>query len=92
MEEKNLSAIQHSVIMEDRKKLRISGVNDVDSFDENNITAYTALGDINVTGENLHIMKIDVEKGELFLEGNIYSFSYIDKPEKSENFFSKLFK
>ena len=92
MEQLNLPAVLHTVTMEERRKLRISGVSDVDSFDENSVTVFTSMGDINILGENLHIIKIDVEKGELFLEGTIYSIAYVDRPDKSENFLSKLFK
>ena len=38
------AGMPHNLILEDRKKLVVSGVEDVDSFDEQTVVAYTAVG------------------------------------------------
>lgn len=46
MEEKNIGLLPHNLVLEDRKHLTVSGVKDVDSFDEMNIVALTSLGEM----------------------------------------------
>ena len=93
MEDKKAIKMPHNAILEDRKLLTLSGVTDVDSFDEENVLVFTDMGELLIKGENLHINKIDVDNGDLIVEGNIYSLNYADQlPQKSGGFFSKLFK
>ena len=65
--------------MENREKLTISQVSDVDAFDENNLWANVKDGSIEISGENLNIEKLDLEEGLLVVAGRINSFSYVDK-------------
>jgi sporulation protein YabP len=81
------------VILEDRKLLTVSGVSDVDSFDEHTVTVFTDLGELVVRGSNLHINRLSVEVGELLLEGNVVSLTYQDEgPKNGGGFFSKVFR
>ena len=83
----------HNIILEDRKKLNISGVSDVDSFDEETIVAFTDLGELTIRGSELHINKLSVETGDLLIEGNIRAISYSDALNIAKGgFFSGLFK
>ncbi len=72
-EEKKAFKSQHNVIMESRKTLTVSGVMDIDSFDEESIVIFTELGELTVSGNNLHINKIDVDTGDLFKSRSEYS-------------------
>lgn len=67
----------HNVILEDRHRLSISGVQDIDSYDEQSVIAFTELGELTIKGFDLHINKIDVQTGELDLEGEILSLIHI---------------
>ena len=79
--------------MENRSKLEISAVNEVISFDENVILLDTAMGVIEVTGEDLHINQLDVKTGELTVMGEVYGIKYNDNASKNQgSFISKLFK
>ena len=82
----------HSVVLEERKDLRVSGVTDVDSFDEETVVAYTSLGELIITGADLHISRLDIETGDLSVEGNITSLSYISDQSKHKGLFSRLLK
>lgn len=90
-EEKRTVKMPHNVILEDRKKLSVTGVEDIDSFDEGSITVYTALGELTVTGIDLHINRLSVETGELLIEGDISAFKYTEGRIQKEGFFSRLF-
>ena len=91
-EKKPQVKIPHNVILEDRHTLSVSGVSDVDSFDEVTVTVYTDMGELTVKGEGLHINRLNIETGELTLEGSIQSLTYAEVPSRSGGFFGRLFK
>lgn len=83
----------HNLILENRKKLSISGVTDVDSFDEKTVILYTQMGELTIQGKNLHVNGLDVETGEMSVEGDIWALTYGDKDRRgSLGFFGKLFR
>lgn len=91
-EEVKTGAKFHNIILENRGRLNVSGVEDVDSFDEGAVIIFTNMGVLTVRGEDLHINKFSVESGELFVEGNIYALTYSDdsmKKSGSGGFFSQ---
>jgi sporulation protein YabP len=93
VDEKKVVKLPHNLILEDRRALSVSGVADIDSFDEQSVILFTDLGELTVKGFNLHINKLNVDTGELTLEGEIYSLSYADEqPQKGGGFLSKIFK
>ena len=77
-DEKRAIKLPHNVIMEDRKKLTVSGVSDVDSFDDSTVVIYTDMGELTVKGDNLHISGLSIETGDMSLTGNIYGLMYTD--------------
>lgn len=82
-----------NVILENRKKASISGVSDVDSFDERTIVLFTNLGQLTVKGHNLHINRLNVETGEVVIDGDIDSFVYSEKTsKKASGFVERLLK
>jgi sporulation protein YabP len=92
VEEKKVAKMPHSLILENRKVLTATGVSNVDSFDEQTIVAYTDLGELVIKGSNLHINKLNIETGELTLNGDVTSMSYSDNQSSNAGFFSKMFK
>ena len=66
----------HHVVIEERKSLTVSGVEDVERFDETMIVMSTVAGTLVVTGEELHIGKLSLEGGELHVDGRIDSLNY----------------
>ena len=67
---------QHRLEMDGRERLTISGVEDVERFDETIIVMSTVAGTLVVTGEELHIGKLSLEGGELHVDGHIDSLNY----------------
>ena len=90
--EDNKIKLPHNIFLEDRKKLNINGVSDVDSFDEQTIVAITDLGELTIRGEKLHITRLSLEIGELQIEGNIAALSYADIAPKTNSFWGKVFR
>ena len=91
-DEKKMMKVPHTLILENRKSLTATGVSDVDSFDEQTVVAYTEMGELTVKGRNLHISRLNVDTGELTLDGEILSMYYTDSQPAGKGFFSKLFK
>lgn len=81
----------HNVIMEDRKKLMLTGVKQVISFDEETIMLDTALGRLAVKGNGLHILSFEAESGDLSGEGRVNALIYTSQ-ESDGGFFSRLFR
>ena len=73
----------HNIILENRKNLSISGITDVDSFDEREIILYTQLGELTIQGRELHIDAMSVETGDMTITGDIWALIYGDKDKKS---------
>ncbi len=82
--------LNHHLILEDREKLTVSGVEEVESFDENTIVMDTAQGVLVVRGEELHIEKLSLDGGDLKVEGMIESLIYEESRRGKGGFLSRL--
>jgi len=87
--------VRHEIGMMNRKSLAVSGVRNVDSFDAEEFLLETEMGYLLIKGENLHLRTLNVEQGNVAIEGKINEMGYLDdyRPgEKVKGFFGKLFK
>lgn len=86
--------IVQNLVLENRGKLSVSGVNDVLSFDDQVVMVDTELGLLTVKGENIRINKLSLDTAEVIIEGEISSLAYSQtKKEKSAGtILSKIFK
>lgn len=80
----------HNVIMENRRSLSISGVRDVDSFDDQSVVLLTEMGELTVHGSGLHISHLDQETGELAMIGDISELIYAELKQERKGFFARL--
>lgn len=93
MEDKN--AKKHIINMIDRQKLSLTGVSDVFSFDEEIIELETSRGYLDIKGDGLHIVKMNLDDGELIVEGLVSDIIYHENQgtaKKKNTIMSKLFK
>lgn len=92
MEKQNMPAMPQNIILEGRRKLSVSGVEDIDSFDEHSAIIFTSMGLIEVKGSDIHMNKLNLESGEIVLEGTFDSVIYPDgSGEKTKKgFLSKI--
>ena len=81
----------HTVILEGREKLSISGVVDVQSFDEDQVLLETVRGMLVVRGQGLHVERLQLEAGELIVEGEVGCLEYDDSVQPRGGFVSRLF-
>ena len=85
----------HNVSIIDRNVVNITGVNKIESFDNEEFLLETNMGYIIIKGEELEIIKLDTYQGNVSIKGKINSLAYMEgtnKKEKEDNLFSKLFK
>ena len=80
----------HRLELIGRDRLTVSGVEDVERFDETGIIMSTSAGTLVITGEDLHIGKLSLDGGELHVDGRVDSVSYDDGAGRG-GFFSRLF-
>ncbi|MGE5614073.1 MAG: sporulation protein YabP [Bacillota bacterium] len=82
-----------NLILENRQKLSISGVIDVESFNDECVVVETELGTLIVKGIDLHINKLNIDSSELGIEGEIISCEYSDRESRNRGgFFARMFR
>ncbi len=71
-----------NLILENRKRLSVSGVVEVSGFDEDYVRMLTTLGELIVHGEELHVETLSVETGESVITGHISALAYEEPPRR----------
>lgn len=93
MEEKK-TLLTHKLILQNRQNGTVTGVLDVHSFDEEEILLQTDAGKLQIKGEQLHIRCLNLEKGEVDIDGKVNSLLYLTKniDKKEESFLKRMFR
>lgn len=95
MEEFNSTGNKHRITLNHRQSCMVSGVKDVLSFDLHEVLLETEDGMLMLRGEDLHVNRLTLEKGEVDVDGRIDSLTYSDGGGNSsgkESFFSRMFR
>lgn len=95
MEDLSTTARMHKVTMTNRRTCTINGVNDVLSFDIHEILLETEQGMLMIKGNDLHVNRLTLDKGEVDVDGKIDSFTYSDavmNGSKNESLLARLFR
>ena len=93
--DKDIITGSHNISITQRRNINLTGVKKIESFDENEFLLETTMGYLIIKGSELEIVKLDTYQGDVALKGKIDSLNYlesINKKEKTESIFSKLFK
>ena len=85
-------AKMHSVQLENRTRAALTGVADVDSFNEAEVNLVTEAGYVTISGQDLHISHLSLEEGQLVVEGEISGIVYAEHEVREGGFFSRLFR
>jgi sporulation protein YabP len=76
--------------------MELSGVNNVNTFDEEEIILETDLGFLYILGKELHINMLNLDEGKVALQGEINSLEYkaqgTDIKAKGKNILNRLLK
>ena len=82
----------HTVTMDNRERVSVTGVEDVPSFNENEVVMTTQAGVLTMFGQNMHIARLSLDEGQLVVEGLIFGMDYADHQPEKVGLFTKLFK
>lgn len=83
----------HDVFLSSREKLSINGVKEILNFDDQTVNLRTTCGELTVEGVKLHVSVLNIEKGEVEMEGKINSIFYYDVSyDDKKTLLSKIFK
>lgn len=83
---------KQALTMTNRELLTLCGVLSVENFDASVIHLVTNMGDLLVSGENLHISHLDLEQGQIGIHGVINSLEYKKVKDKNNNLLKRLLK
>lgn len=81
--------IPHELKLENRARLCVSGVQEVESFDESAIVLHTSMGVLLVRGEGLHLQTLSIDGGQVAVNGTVSALSYAEAPRPG-GFFRRL--
>ena len=86
------SARPHGLTLEGRQKAVITGVEEVDSFNEQMVVLATTAGTLTLMGQQLHVSHLSLEDGQLLVEGEIAALEYDERRQKSGSLLTRLFR
>ena len=90
----SISNYNHSINILERKKIVVTGVKKIESFDDTEFLMETVMGYLALKGEGLELLKLDTMQGNVSIKGLLKSFTYLDDNMKKDkdSIISKLFK
>ena len=94
MAEERKRDTRHRITLEDRERITMTGIIDVLSFDEESIIADTQRGMLVLKGNNLHIGKLNLDDGEVSVDGMLGSLEYNEggMAKAKDSLFGRLFR
>lgn len=93
MEDKNKTLKEQNIVIQNREKAVVTGVEDIHSFDDELVIVQTDLGILTIKGENLKMNKLNLDNNELIIEGKTSAIAYSDAVQnKKQGLMNKLFK
>lgn len=92
LDDKAVPQRPHTLSIEGRQRATITGVEDVDSFNEEMIVLLTSVGAMTLVGSGLHISQLNLENGQLAVEGQIAALEYDERSQKSRSGLGRLFR
>jgi sporulation protein YabP len=81
-----------NIVIEDRTNIVISGVEQVESFNDNTIILSTIKGGLSIKGEGLNVSKLNLDEGNVRITGVVNSLTYISREGAPKNLMGKIFK
>ena len=89
-----ITSLNHSITINERKNIIITGVKKIESFYEEEFLMETTMGNLTLKGKQLEIIKLDTYQGNVSIKGQMDSISYteVNVKEKENGFLGKLFK
>ena len=81
----------HRLSLDGRNRLTMTGVTEVESFDESMVVLHTTRGVLIVRGQSLHLQQLSLDGGQVHVDGTVDSLTYEDPVQRPGGFFARLF-
>ena len=81
--------LPHKLSLNERKNLTMTGVTEVVSFDDTSVILRTALGTLEVQGQQLQLKTLSIDGGQVAVDGHIAALIY-EEHRSSGGFWSRL--
>ncbi|MDL2258625.1 sporulation protein YabP [Eubacteriales bacterium OttesenSCG-928-K08] len=82
----------HTITIDNRSRINITGVSDMESFHEQEIILLTETGNLRIEGEGLHLSKLNLDDGQVVIEGELYALEYEPPTPERVGLFSRMFR
>ena len=92
MSENTLNYKEHFIEINNRGKIKLSGVADILNFDDETITLLTVMGKLIIKGDELKILSFVNETGDMMADGKINAVVYLNDSKGKNSLIGKLFK
>ena len=92
IEGSNLRLRAHCIHIDNRELMSVTGVKDVLNFNEQEVSLVTEAGELHIEGNDLHITKLNLDDGQVVIEGELIALEYADLREAKGGLFSRMFK
>lgn len=83
--------LPHKLVLNERKNLTMTGVTEVVSFDDTSVVLRTALGTLEIQGQQLVLKTLSIDGGQVAVDGHICAM-YYEEPRPAGGFWSRLLK
>lgn len=84
--------LPHNIIMENRTKITVSGVENAESYNDREIILHTSKGVLIIKGEALNLSKLNLDSGEITVGGRMNLLEYVEPKQSGGSFFGKIFR
>ena len=91
LEEFRQQDMSHQMVLTERERMHVSGVTNIHSFDEQAVRLETTCGILNINGERLHMEGLQLETGDLYINGKVVGMQYIENTPR-RSLLSRLFR
>lgn len=83
---------RHQILLVDREEITIDGVSSLGSYDEKEVIMETEQGLLLIKGEGLNIKQLNLDKGNIVVDGVIKSLSYDDSSHVKKGLLERFLK
>lgn len=81
----------HRLNLDGRNRLTMTGVTEVESFDETMVVLHTTRGTLVIRGQGLQLQLLSLDGGQVHVDGTVDSMTYEDEAREAGGFFARLF-
>ena len=81
----------HRLTLDSRSRLSITGVLEVESFDDTEILLTSTRGPLAIRGQALRLQQLSIDGGQVLVDGSVDSIVYEQETHASGGFFARLF-